>query len=135
MPWTLTPTHEAQRNAAAQSAADAYTLALADASGNPSAASTLRLYDSADPEDRTLLATITLDKPCAEILEGGQIRFFQANPTGDMVSVSGVPVFAEWVSAGGEVLGTADAQDVQVSSREDGQIFAGGFITLVEPTE
>lgn len=134
MAWTLTQDHQDARNATAQAAANARTIALADAGA---AASTLAIYDLADPATRVLLATITLAKPCGQMV-GGKIQLAQASPTGDMVQVTGVPAWAEWLDGDGDLLATCTVSaedgegDLKISSRADGQVFAGGFITLSE---
>ena len=134
MAWTLTTPHNTARTTAAQAAANAKTLQLADAGAGPS---TLQIYDKQDPATRKKLATITLADPCG-VLVGGQIQLAQANPTGDLVQITGVPTWAEWLDGGGQMLAacTVSAEggdgDLKISSRADGQIFAGGFITIEE---
>jgi hypothetical protein len=134
MAWTLTTPHNTARTTAAQAAANAKTLQLADAGAGPS---TLQIYDKQDPATRKKLATITLADPCG-VLVGGQIQLTQADPTGDLVQITGVPAWAEWLDGGGQMLATCTVSaeggdgDLKISSRADGQIFAGGFITLEE---
>ena len=134
MAWTLTTPHNTARTTAAQAAANAKTLQLADAGAGPS---TLQIYDKQDPATRKKLATITLADPCG-VLVGGQIQLTQADPTGDLVQITGVPTWAEWLDGGGQMLATCTVSaeggdgDLKISSRADGQIFAGGFITLEE---
>lgn len=134
MAWTLTTPHNTARTTAAQAAANAKTLELADAGAGPS---TLQIYDKQDPATRQKLATITLADPCG-VLVGGQIQLAQADPTGDLVQITGVPTWAEWLDGGGQMLATCTVSaeggdgDLKISSRADGQIFAGGFITLEE---
>ena len=134
MAWTLTTPHNTARTTAAQAAANAKTLQLADAGAGPS---TLQIYDKQDPATRKKLATITLADPCG-VLVGGQIQLAQADPTGDLVQITGVPTWAEWLDGGGQMLATCTVSaeggdgDLKISSRADGQIFAGGFITLEE---
>ena len=134
MAWILTEPHNTARTTAAQAAANAKTLQLADAGAGPS---TLQIYDLADPGTRTLLATITLAKPCGQLV-GAQIQLTQADPTGDLVQTTGVPAWAEWLDGSGQLLATCTVSaeggdgDLKISSRADGQIFAGGFITLEE---
>lgn len=134
MAWTLTTPHNTARTTAAQAAANAKTLELADAGAGPS---TLQIYDKQDPATRQKLATITLADPCG-VLVGGQIQLAQADPTGDLVQITGVPTWAEWLDGGAQLLATCTVSaeggdgDLKISSRADGQIFAGGFITLEE---
>ena len=134
MAWTLTTPHNTARTTAAQAAANAKTLQLADAGAGPS---TLQIYDTQDAGTRQKLATITLAKPCGQLV-GAQIQLTQADPTGDLVQTTGVPTWAEWLDGGGQLLTscTVSAEggdgDLKISSRADGQIFAGGFITLEE---
>ena len=134
MAWTLTPTHNTARTTAAQAAANAKTLQLADAGAGPS---TLQIYDTQDAGTRQKLATITLAKPCGQLV-GAQIQLTQADPTGDLVQTTGVPTWAEWLDGSGQLLAscTVSAEggdgDLKISSRADGQVFAGGFITLEE---
>ena len=134
MAWTLTDPHNTARTTAAQAAANAKTLQLADAGAGPS---TLQIYDTQDAGTRQKLATITLAKPCGQLV-GAQIQLTQADPTGDLVQTTGVPTWAEWLDGGGQLLTscTVSAEggdgDLKISSRADGQIFAGGFITLEE---
>ena len=134
MAWTLTTPHNTARTTAAQAAANAKTLQLADAGAGPS---TLQIYDTQDAGTRQKLATITLAKPCGQLL-GAQIQLTQADPMGDLVQITGVPTWAEWLDGGGQMLATCTVSaeggdgDLKISSRADGQIFAGGFITLEE---
>lgn len=134
MAWTLTTPHNTARTTAAQAAANAKTLQLADAGAGPS---TLQIYDKQDAGTRQKLATITLAKPCGQLV-GAQIQLTQADPTGDLVQTTGVPTWAEWLDGDGTLLAacTVSAEggdgDLKISSRADGQIFAGGFITLEE---
>ena len=134
MAWTLTTPHNTARTTAAQAAANAKTLQLADAGAGPS---TLQIYDKQDAGTRKKLATITLAKPCGQLV-GAQIQLTQADPTGDIVQTTGVPAWAEWLDGGGQLLAscTVSAEggdgDLKISSRADGQVFAGGFITLEE---
>ena len=134
MAWTLTTPHNTARTTAAQAAANAKTLQLADAGAGPS---TLQIYDTQDAGTRQKLATITLAKPCGQLV-GAQIQLTQADPTGDLVQTTGVPTWAEWLDGDGTLLAacTVSAEggdgDLKISSRADGQVFAGGFITLEE---
>ena len=134
MAWTLTEPHNTARTTAAQAAVNAKTLQLADAGAGPS---TLQIYDKQDAGTRQKLATITLAKPCGQLV-GAQIQLTQADPTGDLVQITGVPAWAEWLDGSGQMLAscTVSAEggdgDLKISSRADGQIFAGGFITLEE---
>ena len=134
MAWILTEPHNTARTASAQAAANAKTLQLADAGAGPG---TLQIYDTQDAGTRQKLATITLAKPCGQLV-GAQIQLAQADPTGDLVQITGVPAWAEWLDGGGQMLAscTVSAEggdgDLKISSRADGQIFAGGFITLEE---
>lgn len=134
MAWTLTQAHEELRTQAAQAAANARTVALADAGAGPS---TLQIYDAADAATRVLLATITLAKPCGVIVDG-KIQLQQASATGDVVLMTGVPTYAQWLDGDGQLLASCSVSaaggggDLTISSRADGQVFAGGFITLAE---
>lgn len=136
MAWTLTPAHDAARTAAARAAANAHTITVADAGAGPS---TLRLYTDAGPvtQERTHLVTIVLAKPCGTIV-GGQIQLAQADPLGDMVAATGVPTFAHWCDGDGvaiadcTVSNDAGDGDLKISTRQDGMIFEGGFVTLTE---
>ena len=98
MAWTLTTPHNTARTTAAQVAANAKTLQLADAGAGPS---TLRLYTDADPvtQERTHLVTIVLSKPCGTIVSG-QIQLTQADPLGDMVAATGVRILGRVDFAG-----------------------------------
>jgi len=119
MAWTLTTPHNTARTTAAQAAANAKTLQLADAGAGPS---TLQIYDKQDPATRKKLATITLADPCG-VLVGGQIQLAQADPTGDLVQITGVPTWAEWLDGGGQMLATCTVSaeggdgDLKISSR------------------
>ena len=136
MAWTLTTPHNTARTTAAQAAANAKTLQLADAGAGPS---TLRLYTDADPvtQERTHLVTIVLTKPCGAIVSG-QIQLAQADPLGDMVAATGVPTFAQWCDGDGAVIADCTVSndagdgDLKISTRQDGMIFEGGFVTLTE---
>lgn len=136
MAWTLTTPHNTARTTAAQAAANAKTLQLADAGAG---SSTLRLYTDADPvtQERTHLVTIVLAKPCGTIV-GGQIQLAQADPLGDMVAATGVPTFGQWCDGDGvaiadcTVSNDAGDGDLKISTRQDGMIFEGGFVTLTE---
>lgn len=136
MAWTLTPAHQDARNAAAQAVANMQTIALADTGP---AASTLRIYTDADPEtdERTHLVTITLDKPCGTLVSG-QIALVQETAGGDMVLATGVPTWAQWLNGAGVAIAscTVSAEDgdgdLKISTRADGMVFAGGYVTLAE---
>ena len=136
MAWTLTTPHDTARTTAAQAAANAHTITLADAGAGPS---TLRLYTDADPvtQERTHLVTIVLAKPCGTIVSG-QIQLTQTDPLGDMVAATGVPTFAQWCDGDGTVIADcavsndAGDGDLKISTRQDGMIFEGGFVTLTE---
>ena len=136
MAWTLTQAHDDARAAAARAAANAHTITVADAGAGPS---TLRLYTDADPvtEERTLLASIVLSKPCGTIVSG-KIQLAQADPLGDMVAATGVPTFAQWCDGNGVVIADCTVSndagdgDLKISTRQDGMIFEGGFVTLTE---
>ena len=136
MAWILTEPHNTARTASAQAAANAKTLQLADAGAGPS---TLRLYTDADPvtQERTHLVTIVLSKPCGTIVSG-QIQLAQADPLGDMVAATGVPTFAQWCDGDGTVIADCTVSndagdgDLKISTRQDGMVFEGGFVTLTE---
>ena len=136
MAWTLTTPHNTARTTAAHAAANAKTLQLADAGVGPS---TLRLYTDADPvtQERTHLVTIVLSKPCGTIVSG-KIQLAQADPLGDMVAATGVPTFAQWCDGDGTVIADCTVSndagdgDLKISTRQDGMIFEGGFVTLTE---
>ena len=136
MAWTLTTPHDTARTTAAQAAANALTITVADAGAGPS---TLRLYTDADPvtQERTHLVTIVLAKPCGTIVSG-KIQLTQAEALGDMVAATGVPTFGQWCDGDGVVIAACTVSndagdgDLKISSRADGQVFAGGFITLEE---
>ena len=136
MAWTLTTPHNTARTTAAQAAANAKTLQLADAGAGPS---TLRLYTDADPvtQERTHLITIVLAKPCGTIVSG-QIQLAQADPLGDMVAATGAPTFAQWCDGDGVLIADCSVSndagdgDLKISTRQDGMIFEGGFVTLTE---
>ena len=65
MAWTLTTPHNTARTTAAQASANAKTLQLADAGAGTS---TLQIYDKQDAGTRQKLATITLAKPCGQLV-------------------------------------------------------------------
>lgn len=132
MAWTIIPAHEAARRAAlAQASID-----QADAGA---ASSTLQLYGAVDPETsaRPLLGTITLAKPCASITLDYKLQLIQADPTGDTVAATGIPEVAHWCNGDGTAIGSCtvgpagSGADLTVTSRPDGMIFAGGYLTLV----
>lgn len=135
MAWTIIPAHEAARKTAlAQASID-----QADAGA---ASSTLKIYGAEDPETsaRPLLGTITLDKPCATITVDYKLQLIQADPTGDTVAATGIPEVADWCNGDGTAIGsctvgptTSDA-DLKVTSRPDGMVFAGGYLTLIGGT-
>ena len=99
MAWILTEPHNTARTTAAQAAANAKTLQLADEGAGPS---TLQIYDKQDAGTRQKLATITLAKPCGQLV-GAQIQLAQADPTGDIVQATGVPTWAEWLDGSGQI--------------------------------
>lgn len=135
MAWELTTEHTEARNLAAQAAASAASIANADAGAGPS---TIKVYSAADPEteQRTLLTTLTLTKPCGTVVDR-RIRLTQASAIGDLVLATGVPVYAEWCNGDGVAMSrctvspAAGTGDLKLSGREDGQIFAGGYVTLL----
>lgn len=132
MAWTLSNTHTDARDVAARRAANVQSIATADAgSGN----SKLRLYTA---EDGALLATITLAKPCGTIdTPTGRIKLAQQSASGDLVAATGQPTFAQWLNGSGTVIGTCSVSaeagdgDLKISGREDGMVFAGGYIALL----
>ena len=134
MAWTLSEALQTSRNEAARIAANAHTIAQADVGA---ANSTLKIYTAEDEvtQDRTLLCTIVLAKPCG-VMTGGRIQLVQLSALGDMVLATGVPEYAQWLDGAGEVLAkcTVSSQagegDLKISSREDGMVFAGGYVTL-----
>lgn len=132
MAWTITPSHEAARKTAlAQASID-----QADAG---TGSSTLKLYGAEDPETsaRPLLGTITLAKPCATITVDYKLQLIQDDPTGDTVAATGIPEVADWCNGHGTVIGACtvgpagSGAELTVTSRPDGMIFAGGYLTLI----
>lgn len=136
MAWELTTEHTDARNLAAQAAASVASIANADTGAGPS---TIKVYSVPDSETelRTLLTTLTLTKPCGTVVDR-RIRLTQAAAIGDLVLATGVPVYAEWCNGDGlaiarcTVSSASGTGELKLSGREDGQVFAGGYVTLLE---
>lgn len=133
MTWSLTAEHTTAREAAALRAANAQSIASADVGSGPS---TLALYTE---EGGVLLATIILAKPCGVIdAATGRIALKQASATGDLIAATGLPTFAQWRTGSGANHGSCSVSanggdgDIKVNGRDDGMVFQGGYITLLE---
>lgn len=134
MAWNLSETLQTARNEAARIVANARTLTEADVG---TANSSIKIYTAPDEEtdERTLLCTVVLSKPCG-VVTGGRIQLVQQSAVGDMVLATGVPVYAEWLNGNGVVISDCAVSsesgdgDLKISSRADGMVFAGGYITL-----
>ena len=97
--------------------------------------SRIKFYNAAD----TLLATITLAKPCGSIVSHA-IVLEQDDPLDDIVVVTGTASYANWIN-GNDVLVasgavTTDAGDgpFRVAGTSSGTLFAGGLAILGDIT-
>ena len=98
------------------------------------AASTIALYDAAEQ----LLATLTLTKPCGQIVEGGYLLLTQANGSGDMILTSGQAATGVWATSDGKLVGRglvtdeAGAGHFKLLGSTGTQLYAGGKAILGE---
>lgn len=104
------------------------TISFADTGANPSR---IEFYDDAD----VLLAVATLAKPCG-VIEGGYIRLAQAVVTGDMITVDGSAVRAQWISGTNQLVASGSATDETgegpfiIQGASGTQLYAGGRLIL-----
>ena len=98
------------------------------------AASTIALYDAAEQ----LLATLTLTKPCGQIVEGGYLVLTQASGSGDMILASGQAAIGVWATSNGQLIGRglvtdeAGAGHFRLLGSTGTQLYAGGKAILGE---
>ena len=98
------------------------------------AASTIALYDAAEQ----LLATLTLTKPCGQIVEGGYLVLTQASGSGDMILSSGQAAIGVWSTSDGKLIGRglvtdeAGAGHFKLLGSTGTQLYAGGKAILGE---
>ena len=141
MAWTLTTPHNTARTTAAQAAANAKTLQLADAGAG---ASTLQIYDTQDAGTRKKLATITLASPCGSV-HGDVLLLTSGAPEGPVVDLSGEARWARLVTADGiwalDCAVTVDAEGAtaglliagtQVGPNGGALLYKGGRLPAVE---
>ena len=107
------------------------TLVFADSGP---AASTIKLYDAAEQ----LLVTLTLTKPCGQIVESGYLLLTQANSAGDMILVSGQAAIGVWSTSDGKLIGRGLVTDeagqghFKLLGSTGAQLYAGGKAILGE---
>ena len=98
------------------------------------AASTIALYDAAEQ----LLATLTLTKPCGQIVEGGYLVLTQASGSGDMILTSGQAAIGVWSTSDGKLVGRGLVTDevgaghFKLLGSTGTQLYAGGKAILGE---
>ena len=107
------------------------TLAFADSGP---AASTIALYDAAEQ----LLVTLTLTKPCGQIIEAGYLVLTQASGSGDMILASGQAAIGVWSTSDGKLVGRGLVTDevgaghFKLLGSTGTQLYAGGKAILGE---
>ncbi|MEG0149168.1 MAG: hypothetical protein RR701_07280 [Comamonas sp.] len=107
------------------------TAAFADAGPGPS---TITLYDA----NEQLLVTLTLTKPCGQIVEGGYLLLTQANGGGDMILASGLATTGVWATGDGQLIGRGQVTDevgqghFKLLGSTGTQLYAGGKAILGE---
>ena len=107
------------------------TLSFADSGPT---ASTIALYDAAEQ----LLVTLTLTKPCGQIVEGGYLVLTQASGSGDMILASGQAAIGVWATSNGQLIGRglvtdeAGAGHFRLLGSTGTQLYAGGEAILGE---
>lgn len=117
----ITPEHRAARNAA--------SIALADA-GGPGAAS-LRLTDAAG----TLLAQITLARPCASLTPEGRIALHVGGAP-EIAIASGIAAQLHWCDGAGQAIASASVSApggggaIELAGSAGAQIYAGAALQL-----
>ncbi|WKL15683.1 hypothetical protein QYQ99_25695 [Comamonas testosteroni] len=97
-------------------------------------ASRISLYDAAEQ----LLVTLTLTKPCGQIVEGGYLLLTQASGSGDMILASGQAAIGLWATSDGKLVGRglvtdeAGAGHFKLLGSTGTQLYAGGKAILGE---
>lgn len=97
-------------------------------------ASTIALYDAAEQ----LLVTLTLTKPCGQIVEGSYLLLTQASGGGDMILASGQAAIGVWSTSDGKLIGRglvtdeAGAGHFKLLGSTGTQLYAGGKAILGE---
>ena len=129
MTFEISPAHNTARLQA--------TLALANTGGaNPR----IEFYATARPPfgdaaGGSPLATATLAKPCGTVADG-VLSLVQDNSNGDLVAVTGVPLWARWFNgsgvaiADGSVSGVSGGGDFVIAGTSGASIYAGGLLLL-----
>lgn len=97
-------------------------------------ASRISLYDAAEQ----LLVTLTLTKPCGQIVEGGYLVLTQASGSGDMILTSGQAAIGIWATGDGQLIGRGQVTDeagaghFKLLGSTGTQLYAGGKAILGE---
>ncbi|WP_120968624.1 hypothetical protein [Comamonas sp. lk] len=121
--FTISAAHAAARLQA--------TVTFADSGPGPS---TIALYDA----NEQLLVTLTLTKPCGQIVEGGYLLLTQANGGGDMILASGQAAMGVWATSDGQLVGRGQVTDeagqghFKLLGSTGTQLYAGGKAILGE---
>jgi hypothetical protein len=105
------------------------TLAFADSGPD---ASSIALYDASE----RLLVTLTLTKPCGQIVDGGYLLLTQASGSGDMILANGQAAIGVWSTSDGQLIGRglvtdeAGAGHFKLLGSTGTQLYAGGKAIL-----
>lgn len=97
-------------------------------------ASRIALYDAS----AQLLVTLTLAKPCGQIVEGGYLLLTQANGGGDMILNTGQAAIGVWSTSDGKLVGRGVVTDengqghFKLLGSTGTQLYAGGKAILGE---
>lgn len=102
--------------------------------------STLTFYATMQPErgepaGGTPLVVVILAKPCGTVT-AGVLTLSQADPAGDLVAVSGTPLWARWLSGDGALVGDGDVSDgagngfFKIAGTNGTMLYAGGSMLL-----
>ncbi len=89
----------------------------------------------ADASGGAPLVVVTLAKPCGSVA-GGVLSLIQADPAGDLVTVTGSPLWARWLNgdgvivAEGNVSDDAGAGDFRIAGTSGVSLYAGGSLLL-----
>lgn len=98
------------------------------------AASTIALYDAAEQ----LLVTLTLTRPCGQIIEAGYLVLTQASGSGDLILTSGQAAIGVWSTSDGKLIGRGLVTDeaglghFKLLGSTGTQLYAGGKAILGE---
>lgn len=107
------------------------TLAFADSGAE---ASRISLYDASEQ----LLVTLTLTKPCGQVVDGGYLLLTQASGNGDLILATGQAATGVWSTSDGKLVGRGLVTDeagpghFKLLGSTGTQLYAGGKAILGE---